>query len=222
MQMTGEYRIEASPATVWTGLNDPNVLQRCIPGCESVDRISDTEFTAKVVLQVGPVKARFAGKVTLSDLDPPNGYKISGEGQGGVAGFGKGGATVTLTPDGIGTVLRYAADAQVGGKIAQIGGRLIDATAKKLADEFFSRFAEVVGGPSAAAQPVESAPAGATTSPPANSAPQATGASVASPAVAMASAPMSAPGPARASISPGIWIPALVVVVGALLWLALR
>jgi carbon monoxide dehydrogenase subunit G len=215
MQMTGEYRISAPPAVVWQGLNDPAILQRCIPGCESVDKVTDTEFTAKVTLQVGPVKARFAGKVTLSDLDPPNGYKISGEGQGGVAGFGKGGATVKLTPDGADTVLNYAAEAQVGGKIAQIGARLIDATAKKLADEFFSRFAEVVSQPAPA--PAASAPA---VTPPAAAAQPATQA-VPSARSAPAAPPPAAPAQSRSALSPAIWIPALIVVVGALLWLTM-
>jgi uncharacterized protein len=210
MQMTGEYRISASPAVVWQGLNDPAVLQRCIPGCETVERVSDTEFTAKVALKVGPVQARFAGKVTLSDLDPPNGYKISGEGQGGVAGFGKGGATVKLTPDGDATVLNYTADAQVGGKIAQIGARLIDATAKKLADEFFSRFAEVVAQPAAAA----AAPTAAAPSP--------AGAPVAAAATTTAAPAPAASAATRSAISPAVWIPALIVVLGGLLWLAMR
>ncbi|MBI3710272.1 MAG: carbon monoxide dehydrogenase subunit G [Proteobacteria bacterium] len=157
MDMTGEYRIAAPREVVWRGLNDPAMLQRCIPGCETVEKISDNELTARVVLQVGPVRAKFNGKVTLSDLDPPNGYRITGEGQGGVAGFGKGGATVTLAQDGADTVLRYTAQATVGGKLAQIGARLIDATAKKLADEFFSSFAEAVAAPAATARGCNSA-----------------------------------------------------------------
>jgi carbon monoxide dehydrogenase subunit G len=127
------------------------VLQACIPGCESLEKTSDTEMKAKVRLRIGPVSATFTGKVTLSDIDPPNGYKISGEGQGGVAGFAKGGAVVTLRDDGGATVLDYNVDAQVGGKIAQVGARLIDGTARKLADEFFGKFAAMVGGPPAAA-----------------------------------------------------------------------
>src|SRR5579863_10360948 len=134
MEMTGERRIPASRQRVWERLNDPETLKRCIPGCETIEKISDTEFTAKVVAKVGPVKASFSGKVTLSDLDPPSGYTITGEGTGGVAGFAKGGATV----------LRYGASGQVGGKLAQIGSRLIDATARKMADEFFSRFVAVM------------------------------------------------------------------------------
>src|SRR5579864_7016637 len=126
MEMHGELRIPASRAEVWAKLNDPEVLKNCIPGCESVDKVSDTEFTAKVVARVGPVKASFSGKVTLTDLDPPAGYTITGEGTGGVAGFAKGGAKVTLEEEGGETVLRYGASGQVGGKLAQIGSRLIE------------------------------------------------------------------------------------------------
>jgi carbon monoxide dehydrogenase subunit G len=151
MDMTGEYRIAAPRQRVWEGLNDPEVLKACIPGCESLEKTSDTEFTAKVKAKVGPVSASFAGKVQLSDIDPPNGYRISGEGTGGAAGFAKGGATVALAEDGPDvTVLTYAAEAQVGGKLAQIGSRLIQGTAKKMADDFFSRFAAAVGTPAEA------------------------------------------------------------------------
>ena len=147
MDIKGEYRIEAPREKVFAALNDPEVLKACIPGCETLDKLSDTEMTAKVRLRIGPVSAAFSGKVTLSDLDPPNGYKISGEGQGGVAGFAKGGAVVKLTEDTGATLLAYDVDAQVGGKIAQVGARLIQGTAKKLADQFFSKFAESVGAP---------------------------------------------------------------------------
>ncbi len=150
MEIKGEYRIAASREKVFAALNDPAVLQACIPGCESLEKTSDTEMKAKVRLRIGPVSASFTGKVTLSDLDPPNGYKISGEGQGGAAGFAKGGAVVSLREDGADTLLSYNVDAQVGGKIAQVGARLIDGTAKKLADEFFSKFATMVGGPAPA------------------------------------------------------------------------
>ncbi len=161
MEMTGEYRIPAPRETVWAALNDPVVLQSCIPGCESLERGAENEFKATVRAKVGPVSARFSGKVTLSDFDPPKSYRISGEGQGGAAGFAKGGAVVNLEEDGTGTILRYTADAQVGGKLAQIGSRLIDGTAKKLADEFFEAFAARVGGlaGSAASGPAEAAAA---------------------------------------------------------------
>src|SRR5689334_5858386 len=144
MDMTGEFRIPAPRETVWKGLNDPEILKRSIAGCEELEKTSDTEFAAKVTAKVGPVKARFAGKVTLSDLDPPNGYTITGEGQGGAAGFAKGGAKVRLTPDESGgTVLHYEVNAAVGGKLAQIGSRLIDGTARKMADDFFTTFANL-------------------------------------------------------------------------------
>ncbi len=157
MEMKGEYRIPAPRPTVWAALNDPAILQACIPGCESLERGAENEFKATVRAKVGPVSARFSGKVTLSDFDPPSSYRISGEGQGGAAGFAKGGAVVNLEEDGAATILRYTADAQVGGKLAQIGSRLIDGTAKKLADEFFEAFAAKVGemagpAPSAAAE----------------------------------------------------------------------
>jgi carbon monoxide dehydrogenase subunit G len=147
MEIKGEYKIAAPRDKVFAALNDQAVLQACIPGCETLDKLSDTEMTAKVRLRIGPVSAAFTGKVTLSDIDPPNGYKITGEGQGGVAGFAKGGAVVKLTEDGGDTVLTYDVDAQVGGKIAQVGARLIAGTAKKLADQFFGKFAESVGAP---------------------------------------------------------------------------
>ena len=137
--MSGEYRISAPRARVWEALNDADILKQCIPGCESIEKISPTEFNAKVVAKVGPVKATFTGAVKLSDLVPPTSYKISGEGKGGAAGFAKGGAAVTLEEAGAETVLRYTAQGNVGGKLAQIGSRLIDGTAKKLADEFFGK-----------------------------------------------------------------------------------
>jgi len=144
--MSGEYRISAPRARVWEALNDADILKQCIPGCESIEKISPTEFNAKVVAKVGPVKATFTGAVKLSDLVPPTSYKISGEGKGGAAGFAKGGAAVTLEEAGAETVLRYTAQGNVGGKLAQIGSRLIDGTARKLADEFFGKFAATVGG----------------------------------------------------------------------------
>ena len=158
MEMQGERRIPAPRQIVWELLNDPETLKQCIPGCESVDKVSDTEFTAKVRAKVGPVSARFSGKVTLSDLDPPSGYTISGEGTGGVAGFAKGSAKVALEEDGGETVMRYGVQAQVGGKLAQIGSRLVDGTARKLANQFFDRFAAAVNPESGAPpQPTASA-----------------------------------------------------------------
>jgi carbon monoxide dehydrogenase subunit G len=147
MQMSDSQRIPASKEKVWAALNDPLILKQCIPGCEALEMSSPTEMTATVVFRVGPVKATFGGKVTLSDLDPPNSYRISGEGSGGVAGFAKGGATVRLEAQGPdATLLHYDVDAQIGGKLAQLGSRLIDSTAKKLAGQFFASFGEVVGG----------------------------------------------------------------------------
>lgn len=143
--MSGEYVIPASRQAVWEALNDPELLKQCIPGCDEVNKTSDTSFEAKVTAKVGPVRAKFSGKVEMSDIDPPNGYTISGEGSGGAAGFAKGGAKVTLSDDPGGTKLNFTVDATVGGKLAQIGSRLIDSTAKKMANDFFGKFAELVG-----------------------------------------------------------------------------
>lgn len=144
MTMQGEVVLPADRATVWAALNDPEVLKTCIPGCESLEKTSVTEFKAVAKVSIGPVKATFKGAVQLSDLDPPNGYTIGGEGQGGIAGFAKGGAKVRLEEVPEGTRLAYDVDAQVGGKIAQLGGRLINGVAKKYADEFFANFAKVL------------------------------------------------------------------------------
>lgn len=146
MVMTGEQQLAASREKVWAMLNDPAVLKACIPGCESLDVIGENEFQAVASNRIGPVKARFKGKVRLTDLDPPNGYKISGEGDGGVAGFAKGGASVTLADKDGGTLLTYNVEAQIGGKLAQLGQRLVNGAAKKLADDFFVRFAAAVKG----------------------------------------------------------------------------
>ncbi|MZR30576.1 CoxG family protein [Sneathiella litorea] len=144
MQMSGEELISASRAEVWNALNDPEILRQSIPGCQSVEKISDTEFTATVKVKVGPVSAKFKGNVELSNIDAPNGYTITGEGKGGAAGFGKGGADISLTESDNGTLLAYDVNASVGGKMAQIGSRLIDGTAKKLAGEFFANFNKLV------------------------------------------------------------------------------
>jgi carbon monoxide dehydrogenase subunit G len=144
MDMTGERRIPAPRQIVWDALNDVGVLKASIPGCESLEKTSDTTMTAKAGVKLGPISAKFSGNVTLSDIDAPNSYTIGGEGQGGVAGFAKGGAKVFLTDDGADTLLKYEVNAQVGGKIAQLGARLIDATAKQMADQFFDRFSAQV------------------------------------------------------------------------------
>lgn len=157
MEMSGEELINASRQEVWDALNDPDILQKSIPGCESVEKESDTAFAAKVKVKIGPVKATFNGHVTLSNIDAPNGYTITGEGKGGAAGFGKGGADITLKDADNGTILAYDVNASVGGKMAQIGSRLIDGTAKKLAGEFFANFNELVsaGSVHVADTPVE-------------------------------------------------------------------
>ncbi len=193
MDMTGEYKIAAPRQKVWEALNDPAILKQCIPGCEEIVKLSATELEAKVTAKVGPVKARFGGKVLLSDLDPPNGYKITGEGSGGTAGFAKGGAAVRLSDDGSGTLLRYTVEAQIGGKLAQIGSRLIDGTARKMAEDFFSRFSELVGG----------APA-----------PQA--------AEAVAPVAAVAPAPAQRRLPPAVWVIVLAAVVALLLYIFTR
>ena len=145
MEITGSHRIPASRETVWEALNDPDVLRRCIPGCESLEVLDDGTMTAVVVTKIGPVKARFNGSVAFEDVVPPEGYRIGGEGKGGIAGFAKGSADVNLTEDVDATVLDYKVDVQVGGKIAQLGSRLIVSSARKLSDQFFSCFVENVG-----------------------------------------------------------------------------
>lgn len=142
MNMTGEYILPADKETVWKALNDPEVLKASIPGCETFEKKGETEYEAVATNRVGPVKARFKGNVQLTDLDPPNGYRITGEGNGGVAGFAKGGATVSLSEVEEGTKLSYEVEAQIGGKLAQIGQRLVNGAAKKMADQFFANFAK--------------------------------------------------------------------------------
>ena len=144
MDMSGERRIDAPRQRVWDALNNPETLRTSIPGCETLEKLEDGSLKATASVKIGPISAKFAGKVQLLDLDPPNSYRIEGEGQGGVAGFAKGGAVVRLVADGNATILRYEVKAQVGGKIAQLGARLIDATAKQMADAFFDRFAATV------------------------------------------------------------------------------
>jgi uncharacterized protein len=204
MDLTGEYRIAAPRETVWRALNDPELLRACIPGCEELGKLSETEFAAKVTTRIGPVSARFSGKVTLSELDPPNGYRISGEGQGGAAGFAKGGAVVRLTEDGAGgTVLAYQAEAQVGGKLAQIGSRLIAGTAGKLADQFFACFAEKVAA--GALAPAAPAITGEAPLP-------------AGPLAAAAAPGATRQAPPGRRLPPAVWITGLVLLVILLLW----
>ena len=146
MDMSGEYKIAAPRERVWAALNDPDVLRQAIPGCEELNKLSDTELEAAAKAKIGPVSARFKGKVTLSDLNPPEGYTLTGEGSGGAAGFAKGEAKVSLVEDGAATILRYTVKATIGGKLAQLGQRLVDGAAKKMADEFFDKFSELAGG----------------------------------------------------------------------------
>lgn len=146
MDMTGEERIAAPRDAVWAALNDPDILRACIPGCQSLTMKSPTELEATVKIKIGPVSASFSGEVTLSNLNPPESYTISGEGKGGIAGFAKGGADVRLTEDGDGTILAYDVKAQIGGKLAQLGSRLIDSSSKKLATQFFADFGARLNG----------------------------------------------------------------------------
>jgi carbon monoxide dehydrogenase subunit G len=205
MEMTGEYKIPAPRQKVWEALNDPEILKACIPGCQELNKESDTELSATVKSKVGPVSATFKGKVTLSDIDAPNGYKISGEGTGGVAGFAKGGAEVSLVDDGDGTLLNYTATGQVGGKLAQIGSRLIDSTAKKMANEFFGKFADVVAADNAAPEASAEAEAEAPAAPAPEAAPAATPAAPEATAAATAQS--------GGGISPVVWVGGLIVAV---------
>jgi carbon monoxide dehydrogenase subunit G len=145
MEFKGEYLIPAPPKMVWDALNDPEVLRQCIPGCERIEKTDPTHFSATAVLKIGPVKATFKANLALEDLDPPKSCTLKGEGQGGVAGFARGDAEVVLTPQETGTLLSYRAQAAIGGKLAQIGQRLIDGAAKQIADDFFVRFSAAVG-----------------------------------------------------------------------------
>lgn len=145
MEMSGEYRIPAPRQVVWDSLNDPEVLKRCLSGCERLDKLSDTAFDAVVTARVGPVKATFTSTIKLSDVDPPNAYVISGEGKGGAAGFAKGSARVWLSDDDGVTVLGYTVDVRLGGKLGRMGARVIDPVARRMADDFFGKFAETVG-----------------------------------------------------------------------------
>jgi carbon monoxide dehydrogenase subunit G len=227
MDMTGEYHVPAPRQKVYDALNDIAILKQCIPGCETIEMQSDTQMTATVRAKVGPVSAKFGGKVTISDRDPPNGYKISGEGTGGPAGFAKGGATVSLTDDGAGTKLSYKVEANVGGKLAQIGSRLIDATARQMAEAFFAKFAAVVGAASAAETPAVAAPAASIAATPDGATPGAADAPYVAQMPPPPSATVQTPTPAvqpmaapasSGRLSPTVWVAILAVVVAGLLY----
>ncbi len=204
MKMNGEIRVPTDRETVWRALNDPEVLKECLPGCQEIEKTSDTEMTATLVIKVGPVKATFAGGVTLSDLDPPNGYTISGQGQGGAAGFASGEAKVRLVADGGETVVHYDVDAKVGGKLAQIGSRLIDSTAKKLSKQFFDSLAEKLGGGEEAEAEDAAEPEPEPAAPPADAAQEG--------APAEAAGPPLAPAAQRMGLPTAAWVGAVIVV----------
>ncbi len=157
MDIAGEQLISVPQSRVWDALNDPQILKACIPGCESIQLVAENQYKILMTVAVGPVKAKFTGDLTLSDIDAPNSYALTFAGNGGVAGFGKGGAQVSLSPEGAGTKLVYTASAQVGGKLAQVGSRLIDSVAKKMAEEFFGRFKAMLPPVEEAAQPATEA-----------------------------------------------------------------
>jgi carbon monoxide dehydrogenase subunit G len=196
MEFKGRYLIPASPEKVWNSLNDPQILRQCVPGCERMDKTDDTHFSAAAVLKIGPVKATFNANIALENLDPPRRCTLKGEGQGGVAGFARGEAEVVLTPEGDGTVLSYTAQAQIGGKLAQIGQRLIDGVAKQVADDFFVRFTAAVAN----------APDAAVETPPPQPEP------VLPPIV-------EAPAEKRGGLAPEIWVVGLIALIAALLLL---
>jgi carbon monoxide dehydrogenase subunit G len=215
MDMTGEHQINAPRKAVWAGLNDPEILKQSIPGCEEVKKLSESEMTAQVTAKVGPVKARFTGKIAFSEVDPANGYTLTGEGQGGAAGFAKGGAKVRLTdaPDG-GTLLRYEVHSQIGGKLAQIGSRLVDGAARKMADDFFSAFAAAVEAQNLAGT-ATGLTASTGTAPTLSAINSQSGASA--PGIVESSSAADLLGRRR---SPAVWIGAGVVALGVAIWWA--
>ena len=217
MEMTGEFRIPAPRQRVWEALNDPETLKQAIPGCQTIEKVSDTEFTAKVRAKVGPVSANFGGKVTLSDLDPPRAYTIAGEGNGGVAGFAKGSAKVNLDEDADATVLHYAVQAHVGGKLAQIGSRLIDSVARRMAENFFTRFVaavapdQAVAGSGTTAETVAVSQDRVAEPPVQRVAPTASLQAAPNAAAALAAKK-------EMRLPPAVWVTGLVAIVGAMLY----
>jgi len=170
MKLTNEQRVAAPPQRVWEALNDPDILRASIPGCQSLDKVADDRFTATVEVKIGPIGARFKGAVSLTELDPPNGYTLLLEGNGGIAGSMKGSAKVRLSDTSGGTLVSYDVEAQVGGRMAQLGGPIIDATSKQLAGKFFSRFGELVAGGASSTEAAGQPGAAVATSAPATSA----------------------------------------------------
>lgn len=202
MEMTGEQLIGQPQQKVWEALNDPEVLKACIPGCDTIEKVSDTEYKMTMTAAVGPVKAKFSGKLFLSDLNPPTSYKLAFEGSGGAAGFGKGTAAVSLNQENPSTTkLSYSASAQIGGKLAQVGARLIDGVAKKMADDFFKAFTNRLGA---------AAPAAAV---------EATAAPGAAQAPTTSATPTVSSAPVKSGMSPLTIIIALVVIVAILGWI---
>jgi uncharacterized protein len=172
MELTGQQLIPAPQSVTWAALNDPQMLKECIAGCESIETTGENQFLAKMAVRIGPVNAKFTGKLQLTEIDEPNAYTLNFDGQGGIAGFGKGSARVQLTPQDGATLLDYTAKAQIGGKLAQIGSRLVDSAAKKMADDFFGEFNQKVGALHAADTPAPHEPV--TVSPARSSAPSST------------------------------------------------
>lgn len=211
MDFAGKYVVPAPPQAVWDAINDPEVLKACIPGCQSLTKTDPTHFEASVRLKIGPVSATFKGKVALENLNPPLSCVLVGEGQGGVAGFAKGSAEVALTPEENGTTLAYTAKASVGGKLAQIGQRLVDGAARQLADEFFAKFAEIVGASEAAAAEAEAVALAASEAAGVPSEPIASDASIPHERSGV-EAPLR-----RDGITPEIWVVGLVAVIVLLL-----
>jgi carbon monoxide dehydrogenase subunit G len=221
MQMQGERKIVAKREKVWAALNEPTVLKASIPGCEALDGTVSEGITATAAFKVGPISARFSGKVTFSEVDPPNGYVMAGEGAGGIAGFAKGGARVSLEDVQDGTLLRYNVDAQVGGKIAQLGARLIDATAKKMADQFFVRFAsEVEQTNSDLGKPMDEAVQAASTELPASGVPDFGPSSIQAAPAAVAAGPRDYPN--ALALSAMVAVVGIVAIVAMLIYALAR
>ena len=216
MDFSGRYTIPATPEVVWAAINDPDVLKACIPGCRDMTRSDPTHFAATVQIKIGPVQAAFKGKVALEDMDPPHRCVIAGEGQGGVAGFAKGEAEVVLAPEDGGTTLSYQAKANVGGKLAQIGQRLIDGAARQIADDFFAKFADTVGTGAEADEAARRAEAIALAESEAAGVPMepiATEAAI----HAAATDGTGQPGATRSGVAPEIWVVGLIGVIVILL-----